>query len=58
MNDDARELVSALLAITYAAVLLVVGELYIKSRSTELPAVSIKQSASVSQAFPISAAAP
>ena len=32
MNDDARDLVSALLAIAYAAVLLVVGELYITSR--------------------------
>ena len=37
MNDDVRELVSAMLAIAYAAVLLVVGELYITSGSTELP---------------------
>ena len=51
MNDDARDLVSAMLAIAYAAVLLVVGELYITSRSTEFPAVSIKQSVSVPQAF-------
>ena len=51
MNDDARDLVSAMLAIAYAAVLLVVGELYITSRSTELPAISIKQGASVPQAF-------
>jgi hypothetical protein len=51
MNDDARDLVSAMLAIGYAAVLLVVGELYITSRSTELPAISLKQSASVPQAF-------
>jgi hypothetical protein len=51
MNDDARDLVSAMLAIAYAAVLLVVGELYIISRSTELPAISIKQRASVPQAF-------
>jgi hypothetical protein len=36
MNDDARDLVSAMLAIAYAAVLLVVGELYIESRS-QLP---------------------
>jgi hypothetical protein len=49
MNDDVRDLVSAMLAIVYAAVLLVVGELYITSRTTELP--SIKQSASVPQAF-------
>ena len=51
MNDDVRDLVSAMLAIGYAAVLLVVGELYITSRSTELPAISLKQSASVPQAF-------
>jgi hypothetical protein len=50
MNDDVRDLVSAMLAIAYAAVLLVLGELYITSRSTELPAISLKQSASVSQA--------
>jgi hypothetical protein len=37
MNDDVRDLVSAMLAIAYAAVLLVVGELYIESRS-QLPA--------------------
>ena len=37
MNDDVRELVNAMLAIAYAAVLLVLGELYITSRSTELP---------------------
>jgi hypothetical protein len=36
MYDDARDLVSAMLAIAYAAVLLVVGELYIESRS-QLP---------------------
>ena len=54
-----RDLVSAMLAIAYTAVLLVVGELYITSRSTELPAISIKQSASMPQAFhAIPAAAP
>jgi hypothetical protein len=43
MNDDVRELVSAVLAIAYAAVLF--------SRSTDLPAISLKQSVSVPQAF-------
>jgi hypothetical protein len=51
MNDDVRELVSAMLAIAYAAVLLALGELYITSRSTDLPAISLKQSESVPQAF-------
>jgi hypothetical protein len=51
MNDDVRDLVGAMLAIAYAAVLLVVGELYIKGRSTELPAIFLKQGASVPQAF-------
>jgi hypothetical protein len=56
MNDSVRDLVSALLAIGDAAVLLVLGELYITSRSTEWPAISLKQSGSVSQAsHPISA---
>jgi hypothetical protein len=32
MNDDLRDLVSAMLAIAYAAVTLVVGELYIGHR--------------------------
>jgi hypothetical protein len=59
MNDDVRDLVSAMLTIAYAAVLLVIGELYITSRSTELPTISIKQSAPVPQAFhAIPAAAP
>ena len=40
MNDDVRDLVSAMLAISYAAVLLLLGELYITSRSTEMPAIS------------------
>jgi hypothetical protein len=45
------------LAIGYAAVLLLLGELYITSRSTEIAAISIKRSASMPQAFhPISAA--
>ena len=51
MNDDVRDLVSAMLAISYAAVLLLLGELYITSRSTEMPAISIKRSASMPQAF-------
>jgi hypothetical protein len=39
MNDDVRELVSAmLLTIAYTVVLLVVGELYIESRS-QLPTI-------------------
>jgi hypothetical protein len=58
MNDDVRDLVSAMLAIAYAAVLLVVGELYITSRSTDLPAISIQQSASVPQAFHATPATP
>ena len=49
MNGDTRDLVSASLAIGYAAVLLALGELYITSRSTELPAISLKQSGSVSR---------
>jgi hypothetical protein len=51
MNDSVRDLVNALLAIGYAAVLLVLGELYITSRSTHWPAVSLKQNGSVSQAL-------
>jgi hypothetical protein len=51
MNDGVRDLVSAMLAIGYAAVLLAIGELYITSRSTELQAISLKQSGSVSQAL-------
>jgi hypothetical protein len=51
MNDVTRDLVSALLAIGYAAVLLALGELYITSRSTALPALSLKQSGSVSRAL-------
>jgi hypothetical protein len=52
MNNDAvRDLVSALLAVGYAAVLLVLGELYITSRSTVLPAKPFKHSRSVSQAL-------
>ena len=47
----ARDLVSAILAIGHAAFLLVLGELYITSRSTELPAISLKQSGSVSRAL-------
>jgi hypothetical protein len=49
MNDSVRDLVSALFAIGYAAVLLVLGDLYITSRSTHWPAVSLKQSGAVSQ---------
>ena len=37
MHDDVRDLVSAMLAIAYTAILLVAGELYIESRS-QLPA--------------------
>jgi hypothetical protein len=51
MNDGTNDLVGAMLAIAYAAVLLVLGELYITSRSTELPAIYIKQSVSMPQAF-------
>jgi hypothetical protein len=51
MDSDARNLVSAMLAIAYAAVLLVVGELYITSRSPQFPATSTRQSASLPQAF-------
>jgi hypothetical protein len=36
MNDDVPDLVSAMFTIVYAAVLLVVGELYTESRS-QLP---------------------
>jgi DNA/RNA endonuclease G (NUC1) len=58
MNDGARDLVSAMLAIAYASVLLVIGELYITSRSTELPTIYIKQNVSVPQAFHAVPAAP
>ena len=51
MNGDTRDLVSAMLAIGYAAFLLMLGELYITSRSTELPAISLKQSGSMSRAL-------
>jgi hypothetical protein len=51
MDNDARDLVSAMLAIAYAAVLLVVGELYITNRSPQFPAISTRQSASLPQAF-------
>jgi hypothetical protein len=52
MNDDVRDLVSAMLAIAYAAVLLAVGELYITSRSPQLlPAITAKGSASLPQAL-------
>jgi hypothetical protein len=51
MNDGARDLFSAMLAIGYAAVLLVLGELYITSKSTELLAISLKQNGSVSRAL-------
>jgi hypothetical protein len=51
MNGDTRDLVSAMLAIGYAAFLLMLGGLYITSRSTKLPAISLKQSASVSRAL-------
>jgi hypothetical protein len=41
MKDEVRELVSALLAIGYAAVILVVGELYI-DRGSKLPTIFVK----------------
>jgi hypothetical protein len=56
MDDNIRDLVSALLAIGYAAVLMVLGELYITSRSTEQPVIALKHSGLVSQALhPIAA---
>jgi hypothetical protein len=51
MNYGTRDLVSALLAMGYAAILLVLGELYITSRSTELSAIFLKHSVLVSQAL-------
>ena len=54
MNGVTRDLVSAMLAIGYAAFLFMLGELYIGSRSTgstELAAISLKQSGSVSRAL-------
>jgi hypothetical protein len=51
MNGMARDLISAMLAVGYAAILLALGELYINSRSTEWSAISLKQTGSVSQAF-------
>jgi hypothetical protein len=41
MYDDDGELVSAMLAIAFAAVILVVGELYIVNRPTALPAILV-----------------
>ena len=41
MNDSVRDLVSALLAIAYATVILLVGELYIVNRSTRLPTILV-----------------
>ena len=41
MNDGARDLVSAMLAMGYAAVLLVLGELYLDNRS-KLPTILVK----------------
>ena len=51
MKGDTRDLVSAMVAIGYTAFLLMLGELYITSRSTELPAISLKQSGSMSRAL-------
>jgi hypothetical protein len=44
MNEGARNLVSALLAIVYAAVILAVGELYIINRTTKLPTILVPPS--------------
>jgi hypothetical protein len=43
MYDDDGELFSAMLAIAFAAVILVVGELYIVKRPTALPAILVPQ---------------
>jgi hypothetical protein len=43
MNDDDGELVRAMLAIAFAAVILVVGELYIVNKPTELPTILLPQ---------------
>jgi hypothetical protein len=43
MNDDGGELVTAMLAIVLAAVILVVGELFIVNRPTALPAILVPQ---------------
>jgi hypothetical protein len=52
MKHEVRELVSAtLLAIAYTAVILVVGKLYVESRSTDPSAISVKQRALVPQSF-------
>jgi hypothetical protein len=45
--NDAHELVSAMLAIVFAAVTLVAGQLYIENTSTKLPIVPAAQMASV-----------
>ena len=41
--NDAHELVSAMLAIAFAAVMLVAGQQYIEHRSTNLPTISAAQ---------------
>jgi hypothetical protein len=43
MYDDDGELVSVMLAIVFAAVILVAGELYIVKRSSELHAIFAPQ---------------
>jgi hypothetical protein len=43
MYDDGGELVSAMLVIVIAAVILVVGELYVVKRSSDRPAILAPQ---------------
>jgi hypothetical protein len=45
--NDVQELVSAMLAIVLAAVMLVVGQLYLENGSTHLPMSQTAQMASV-----------
>jgi hypothetical protein len=46
--SEVRELVSAMLAIAFAAVMLVAGELYIQSRPEQVAAIPAALTASVS----------
>jgi hypothetical protein len=48
--NNVSELVTALLAIAYAAAMLVAGQLYMESRSRSFSTISVKERLSVPQA--------
>jgi hypothetical protein len=49
--NDASELVTAMLAIAYAAVMLAAGQLYIESKSTNFSPISVKSVPQLEQAI-------